>query len=146
MNKAKPFLALASFALIGLAACSQEEVAPVTPENTPGPMAQSSALNGTYNLLRSNCGETGGDKSLVIDGNKFVYPRATCTVVSSEQQVNRTRVTLSCEGEGTGGNRVVDLQTRRDGALRLTEGSITLTYFQCMKAPASTNSLVGQSI
>lgn len=146
MNMSKPILAFASVALIGLAACSQEEVAPVVPENTPGPMAQSSALNGTYNLLRSNCGEVGNDKSLVIDGNKFVFPNASCTVVSSEPQVDRTRVTLSCEGSPAAGNRVVDLQTRRDGTLRMTEDSITLTYFQCMKAAASTNSLVGQTM
>ena len=55
-------------------------------------------------------------------------------------------MTLSCEGSPAAGNRVVDLQTRRDGTLRVTEDSITLTYFQCMKAAASTDSLVGQTM
>jgi len=109
-------------------------------------MAQSSALNGTYNLLRSNCGDTTSDKSLVIDGNKFIFPSATCTVVSSEQQVNQTRVTLACEGSPAAGNRVVNLQRSPDGTLRIEENSITLTYFQCMKASASSSSLVGQAM
>ena len=109
-------------------------------------MAQSSALNGTYNLLRSDCGDPTSDKSLVIDGNKFMFPASTCTVASSEQQVNQTRVTLACEGSPAAGNRVVDLQTRRDGTLRLTEGSLTLTYHQCLKAAASSDSLIGQTM
>lgn len=143
--KTKALLAFAAVAGMGvLAACDQ--IAPASPEPTPGPVAQSSALNGTYNLLASNCGETSSDKSLVIDGNKFMFPAATCTVASSEAQVNRTRVTLACEGSPSAGNRVVDLQTRPDGTLRLTEDSITLTYFQCMKASASTDSLVGQTM
>ena len=33
-----------------------------------------------------------------------------------------------------------------DGTLRMTEGTITLTYFQCMKATASTDALVGQTM
>ncbi len=144
MTVMKPLLALAAVATLGLVACDQ--VAPTTPEPTPGPIAQSSALNGTYNLLESNCGDPASDKSLVIDGNKFLFPGATCTVANAEQQVNRTRVTLSCEGSPAGGNRVVDLQTRPDGILRLTEDSTTLTYHQCMKATASTDSLVGQTM
>lgn len=128
--------------LAGVAACDQ--VAPVVPEPTPGPIAQSSALNGTYNLLRSGCGDVASDKRLVIDGNKFIFPGATCTAANSEQQVGRTRVTLACEGSPAAGNRVVDLQTRPDGTLRMTEDSITLTYFQCMKATASSDALVGQ--
>ncbi len=145
MHLTKPLLALATVAALGgLAACDQ--VAPVAPEDTPGPIAQSSALNGTYNLLESNCGDPTSDKSLVIDGNKFMFPGATCTIAGSEQQVNRTRVTLACEGSPAAGNRVVDLQTRPDGTLRLTEQSITLTYFQCMKATASSDALVGQTM
>ena len=145
MKLNKPLLALATVAALGLvAACDQ--VAPGAPEPTPGPMAQSSALNGTYNLLRSDCGDMTSDKSLVIDGNKFMFPGASCTIASSERQVNRTRVTLACEGSPAAGNRIVDLQTRPDGTLRLTEDTITLTYFQCMSAQASTDSLVGQSM
>ena len=145
MPVTKPLIAFAAVAVLGgLAACDQ--VAPVDPEPTPGPMAQSSALNGTYNLLRSDCGDPTSDKSLVIDGNKFMFPASTCTVASSEQQVNQTRVTMACEGSPAAGNRVVDLQTRPDGTLRMTEGTITLTYFQCMKATASTDALVGQTM
>ena len=149
MKLAKPALALAATTLFALAACDTVEnlTAPVVPQNTPGPMAQDSALNGTYNLLRSECGQMGSEKSLVIDGRKFMFPRAQCTVVKSERQPSQTRVTLSCEGDsGSAGNRVIDLQTRSDGTLRVTEDSLTLTYFLCMKAPASTDSLVGQTM
>ncbi|SMO35395.1 hypothetical protein [Paracoccus laeviglucosivorans] len=145
MKMNKPLLALVAVTALGaIAACDQ--IAPAVPEDTPGPMAQSSALNGTYNLLASDCGDPTSDKSLVIDGNKFMFPGASCTIASSERQVNRTRVTLACEGSPAAGNRIVDLQTRPDGTLRMTEDSITLTYFQCMKASASTDSLVGQSM
>lgn len=145
MKMNKPLLALVGVMALGaVAACDQ--IAPEVPRNTPGPIAQSNALNGTYNLLESGCGDASSDKGLVIDGNKFLFPAASCTVASSEPQVNRTRVTLSCEGSPSAGNRIVDLQTRPDGTLRLTEDSITLTYFQCMKASASTDSLVGQTM
>jgi len=145
MTKTKTLYALAAAAVLGgLAACDQ--AGPVTPEDTPGPVAQSSALNGTYNLLRSDCGDPNSDKSLVIDGNRFIFPAATCTVASSERQVNQTRVTLACEGSPAAGNRVVDLQIRNDGTLRISENSITLTYFQCMKAAASSSSLAGQAM
>ncbi|MFT4012790.1 MAG: hypothetical protein QM682_05175 [Paracoccus sp. (in: a-proteobacteria)] len=141
----KPLIALATvMGLGGLAACDQ--VAPAVPEPTPGPVARSTALNGSYNLLASNCGDVTSDKSLVIDGNRFMFPAATCTVAETDQQVNRTRVTLSCTGSPAAGNRVVDLQTRPDGTLRLTEDTITLTYHQCMKARASSDSLVGQTM
>ncbi|MTH36268.1 hypothetical protein GL279_16860 [Paracoccus limosus] len=145
MPKTKLLLAIATIAGLGaVAACDQ--IAPQPPEPTPGPAAQSSALNGTYNLLESRCGDPTSDKSLVIDGNKFMFPAATCTVVSAEPQVNRTRVTLACSGSPAAGNRVVDLQSRPDGSLRMTEDTITLTYRQCMKASASTDSLVGQTM
>ncbi|HRM74953.1 MAG TPA: hypothetical protein PLI13_09690 [Paracoccus sp. (in: a-proteobacteria)] len=149
MTVTKPVLAIAATTLLALAACDAVEslTAPIVPQNTPGPIAQDSALNGVYNLLRSECGEMGSEKSLVIDGRKFLFPRAECAVVRSERQPSQTRVTLNCKGgSGSAGNRVVDLQTRADGTLRLTEDSLTLTYFQCMKAPASTDSLVGQTM
>ena len=144
MTFMKPLLALAAVATLGIAACDQ--TAPADPQNTPGPVAKPNALNGTYNLLESNCGDANSDKSLVIDGNKFLFPGATCTVANSETQVNRTRVTLSCTGSPAAGNRIVDLQTRPNGVLRMTEDSLTLTYHQCMKAQASTDSLVGQAM
>ena len=149
MTVTKPVLAIAATTLLALAACDAVEslTAPIVPQNTPGPIAQDSALNGVYNLLRSECGQTTSDKSLVVDGRKFLFPRASCTVVKSERQPSQTRVTLSCEGDsGSAGNRVIDLQTRSDGTLRVTEDSLTLTYFLCMKAPASTDSLVGQTM
>ncbi|WP_134678898.1 hypothetical protein [Paracoccus ravus] len=145
MISTKALLACAAAVVLGgLAACDQAP--PVNPEPTPGPMAQSSALNGTYNLLQSHCGDITSDKSLVIDGNKFIFPGTTCTVANSEKQVDQTRVTLSCVGSPAAGNRIVDLQTRTDGTLRLTEDSITLTYFQCMKAQASSSALAGESM
>lgn len=145
MKTAKLLIAAAALTGLGaLAACDQAP--PDVPEPTPGPVAQSNALNGTYNLLRSECGNAASDKGLVIDGNKFFFPGATCTAATSEKQVDRTRVTLACEGSPAAGNRIVDLQTRPDGTLRLSEDSITLTYFQCMKATASSSSLEGQAM
>lgn len=145
MQLTKPLFALAAVvALGGLAACDQ--AAPKPPQNTAGPIAADNALNGTYNLLASDCGKPASNKGLVIDGNKFIFPAATCTVADSDAQVNRTRVTLACEGSPAAGNRVVDLQTRKDGTLRMTEDTITLTYFQCMKATASSDSLTGQAM
>ena len=149
MIATKPVLALAASTLFAFAACSAVDTltAPLVPQNTPGPIAQDNALNGVYNLLRSECGQPASDKSLVVDGRKFLFPRASCTVVRSERQPSQTRVTLSCEGgPGSAGNRIVDLQTRADGTMRMTEDSLSVTYFQCMKAPASTDSLVGQSM
>lgn len=135
---ALPFAALA---VVGaLAAC--DKVAPATPETTPGPVAQENALNGSYNLVASRCGDPTSDKSLTIDGNRFIFPGSTCTVASSEQQVNRTQVTLSCAGGPAAGNRIVQLQ-QRPGVLRVTEGPNTLTYFQCQKEIASSNTQIG---
>ncbi|KGJ05101.1 hypothetical protein SAMN04487972_103174 [Paracoccus halophilus] len=145
MTLSKPLLALAATAVLGLAACEQGS-APAVPEDTPGPVAPESALNGTYNLLESNCGDETSDKRLVIDGNKFLFAGASCTAVSSEQRANQTRVTLACEGEAADGNRIVDLQTRPDGTLRMTDDSLTLTYFQCMRAAASSNVMVDQTM
>jgi hypothetical protein len=135
---------LAVLTVLGIAAC--DRTAPAVPEPTPGPVAQSSALNGTYNLLESNCGDQDSDKRLVIDGNKFLFPAASCTVVSAEPQVNRTRVTLACGGSPGAGNRIVELQSRPDGTLRISERMITLTYHQCTKASASSDSLAGQAL
>ena len=92
MTLSKPLIAFAGLTLLGIAACDQ--IAPATPEPTPGPLAQSNALNGTYNLLRSNCGEVGNDKSLVIDGNKFLFPNASCTVVSRLPRSSSTKTRI----------------------------------------------------
>ncbi len=137
MLKRSLVLPLAAIALLGaVAAC--DKVAPANPEPTPGPIAQSNALNGSYNLRASDCGTEGSKTGLTIDGNRFTFPAASCSVANSEQQVNRTEVTLACDGAGTGGNRVVQLQSR-PGVLRVTEDQTTLTYYQCAKAAASSD-------
>lgn len=139
MKLNKFFAPLCAVALVTVvAACQDSKVAPVAPEPTPGPIAQSNALNGIYNLRASSCGVVGSDTGLVIDGNKFSFPTSTCTVANSTTQVNRTVVTLSCQGGPAGGNRVVELQSR-PGALRITENGTTLTYFQCARAEASSD-------
>ena len=149
MKMTRPVLAIAATTLFGLSACTAIDTftAPAVPRNTPGPAALSNALNGVYNLRRTECGQAESETALVVDGRNFLFPRAKCTVVKSERQPNQTRVTLSCEGgPGSAGNRIVDLQTRADGTMRMTEDSLSVTYFQCMKAPASTDSLIGQSM
>lgn len=129
-----PLGALAVVAAI--AAC--DTVAPATPEPTPGPAAQSNALNGVYDLRQSGCGAVNSDTGLTIDGNRFTFPGASCVVANSETKLNRTEVTLSCDG---GTNRVVQLQTR-EGILRITEDQTTLNYFQCERAQASSDAMV----
>lgn len=130
---------LGAIALVTVvAACQDEKVAPATPAPTPGPIAQSNALNGIYNLRESSCGVVNSDTGLVIDGNKFSFPNSTCTIANSTTQVNRTVVTLSCQGGANGGNRVVELQSR-PGTLRITENGTSLNYFQCAKAEASSD-------
>lgn len=135
---ATPFCALA--ATLALAAC--DTVAPAIPEPTPGPIAQSNALNGVYNLRASGCGMEGSDTGLIIDGSRFLFPQATCTVANAEQKVGKTEVTLACDGATAGGNRVVDLQIR-DGRLRMTEDQTTVTYYQCEHAIASSSATTG---
>lgn len=128
---------LAVAALLAIAAC--ESTPPATPEPTPGPMASSNALNGIYNLRASDCGTVGSQTGLTIDGNRFIFPASSCTVANSETKVSQTEVTLSCD---TVGNRVVQLQSR-PGVLRVTEDQTTLTYYQCERAPASSDAMVG---
>lgn len=133
-------LPLAAMALIGaVAAC--DKVAPAVPAPTPGPIAQSNALDGSYNLRASDCGTEVSKTSLIIDGNRFVYPVANCTVASSEQQVNRTQVTLSCTGGNGPTNRILYLQSR-PGVLRVTDDRNTFTYYQCHRDIASSSARV----
>lgn len=137
----KLVLPLAAIVVIGaFAAC--DKIAPAVPEPTPGPIAQSNALNGIYNLRASDCGKEVTKTGLTIDGNRFLFPAATCTVANSERQVNRTRVTLSCASADANSSRILDLQSR-PGVLRITEDQITLSYYQCEKAIASSDVLVG---
>lgn len=135
---ATPLCALAAIA--ALAAC--DTVAPATPEPTPGPIAQSNALNGVYNLRASGCGTVGSDTGLIIDGSRFMFAGATCTVANSQKMGNKTQVTLSCDGATTGGNRIIDLQIR-DGLLRMTEDQISVNYYQCESAIASSSATEG---
>ena len=152
MKPTKVFIAVAALAALGgLAACDSSsngnaEIAPAVPEPTPGPVAQSDALNGTYNLRQADCGNVSSPTRLVIDGSSFTFPQTSCTVANSEKQVDRTRVTLACSGSPEAGNRIVDLQVTRNGTLRMTEDETTVTYFQCMKAAASSDALVGRSM
>lgn len=128
---------LAVAALLAIVAC--EATPPATPEPTPGPLASSSALNGVYNLRASDCGAVGSQTGLTIDGNRFNFPASSCVVANSESKVGSTEVTLNCDNVG---NRVVQLQTR-ENVLRVTEDQTTLTYYQCERAPASSDALVG---
>lgn len=139
MTKTKLFAPLGALALVAaIAACDQ--VAPATPEPTPGPVAPTNALNGTYDLRQSACGTIDSDTGLTIDGNRFNFPTTSCVVANSETKVNQTEVTLNCDSTG---NRVVQLQSR-PGVLRVTENRTSLTYYQCERAQASSDALVGQ--
>lgn len=130
-------LPLAAIALAGfVAAC--EKTAPPVPDQTPGPVAASNALNGSYDLRASDCGNEQSSTRMVIDGNRFLVAGSSCTVVDSNLQVNRTEVTLSCAGGELNGNRVLYLQSRPD-VLRVTRDQTTLTYFQCARAAASSD-------
>lgn len=134
-----PLCALA--AILAIAAC--DTTAPATPEPTPGPIAQSNALNGVYNLRASACGVEGSDTALTIDGSRFLFPTATCTVVDSQQKVGKTEVTLACDGATAGGNRIIDLQIHHD-QLRMTEDQVSVNYHQCEHAVASSSATVGR--
>lgn len=137
LNYKKLALPLAAIATLGiLAAC--ENSAPPVPDQTAGPVAAPNALNGSYNLRSTECGNEASPTRMVIDGNRFLVAGSTCTVVSSEVQVDRTEVTLSCAGGELNGNRVLYLQSRPD-VLRVTRDQTTLTYFQCAKAVASSD-------
>lgn len=69
------------------------------------------------------------DKSLVIDGNKFMFFGVSCIIVGFECQVNCMCVMLVCEGLFVVGNWIVDLQNCLDGMLCLIEDMIMLIYF-----------------
>ena len=123
--------AIAAVATLGLVACEETRVAPPEPTPVAGPVDAPDSLNGTYNLRASDCTEQDQPETrLTIEGNKFNFYESACTVANSDSSTSYTRVTLSCTGEGQDFNRVVDLQNR-DGELRLTEGSTSLTYFKC---------------
>ncbi|TRW98437.1 hypothetical protein FNJ84_06605 [Paracoccus sp. M683] len=129
--KTVSLLVIATTAVLGLAACEGQRVAPPEPEPASGPIDAADSLNGTYNLRASDCTRQDEPETrLVIDGNKFNFYESACVVANSVSSTSYTRVTLSCTGEGQEFNRVVDLQNR-PGELRLTQDRSTLTYFKC---------------
>ena len=72
-------------------------IAPAAPEataGTPGP----DTLDGTWNLVASQCGDPASEGRLTIQGNKFTFPTSDCTVGTSEVQTNYTSVSLGCSG------------------------------------------------
>ncbi|WP_240517217.1 hypothetical protein [Paracoccus salipaludis] len=102
-------------------------IAPAAPEataGTPGP----DTLDGTWNLVASQCGDPASEGRLTIQGNKFTFPTSDCTVGTSEVQTNYTSVSLGCSGAA---NRQLNISIR-PGVMRMTEGSTTLTYYRCM--------------
>lgn len=124
-------LATATVAVLGVAACVETGAPPAEPEPVTGPVEAPNSLNGTYNLVASDCIDDDTPMTrLVIDGNRFNFYELACVVANSEARASDTRVTLSCTGEGQDFNRVLDLQTRAD-RLRVTDDSRTVTYFKC---------------
>lgn len=145
MTYLKPVLALA--AALSLSACMPG--ATVTTVSTPGaepvtvvdgpaiapaaPTATSGTpgadtLDGTWNLVASQCGDPASEGRLIVAGNKFTFPTSDCTAGTSEVQTNYTSVSLGCSGAS---NRQVNISIR-PGVMRMTEGATTLTYYRCM--------------
>lgn len=102
------------------------ELAPRAPEPVAG-VPGADSLDGTWNLVASQCGDPASQGSLVIAGTNFNFPTAECTVGTSSVETNFTRVSLGCKGAE---NRQLDISIR-PGVMRMTEGSTTLTYFRC---------------
>lgn len=104
------------------------EVAPAAPRETAGDVQGADSLNGTFNLVKSQCGDATSKGSLKIDGRTFTFPTATCTATNSEVKSNFTSMTLGCSGAP---NRQVNISIK-PGVMRLNEDSTTLTYYRCM--------------
>ncbi|HRO16206.1 MAG TPA: hypothetical protein PLL33_14440 [Paracoccus sp. (in: a-proteobacteria)] len=144
MTYLKPALALA--AALTLAACDDmstttvtvpgeapvvvdaPEMAAAVPDATSGPMEGADTLNGTWNLVASQCGDPASQGRLVVSGNRFTFPTTECTATSAEVQTNYTSVSLGCSSAP---NRQLNISLRA-GQMRVTENSTTLTYFRCM--------------
>lgn len=103
------------------------EVAPAAPTATSG-TAGADSMNGTWNLVASQCSQPASKGSLKIQGNKFTFPTADCTATSSSVETNFTSVSLGCSGAA---NRQLNISIK-PGVLRLTEDTTTLTYYKCM--------------
>lgn len=104
------------------------EVAPAAPIENSGDVQGADSLNGTWNLVKSQCGDAKSKGSLKIDGRTFTFPTATCTATNSQVQSNYTSTTLGCSGAP---NRQVNISIK-PGIMRLNEDSTTLTYYRCM--------------
>jgi hypothetical protein len=102
-------------------------IAPDAPEATSG-TPSGATLDGTWNLLASQCGDPTSEGRLVIQGNKFTFPTAECTAGASQVQTNYTSVSLGCSGAA---NRQLNISLRPN-QMRVTEGETTLTYYRCM--------------
>lgn len=103
------------------------EIAPRAPDAIDG-VSGADSLNGTWNLVASQCGDPASQGRLAVSGNRFVFPTAECVVGTSEVQTNFTSVSLGCEGAA---NRQLDISIA-PGLMRMTEGATTLTYYRCM--------------
>lgn len=103
------------------------EMAPAAPEATSGTPG-ADTLDGTWNLVASQCGDPASEGRLTIQGNKFTFPTAECTAGASQVQTNYTSVSLGCSGAA---NRQLNISIR-PGVMRMTEGETTLTYYRCM--------------
>lgn len=132
MKLTTPILAVA--AALSLAACvapdgKTPQVAPETPTPTAGLIDSPTSLNGTWNLIASQCGQADSEGRLVIAANKFDFAGAACTSTRSSVETNFTKVSLSCSGAKQF-NRELNLALQ-PGKLRMTEDSKTLTYYRC---------------
>lgn len=127
MTFAKPLFLLGALTLV--AAC--EATPAPQAEAAAGPIETPNSLNGTYNLNLSACGaEEPNATKLVVSGNRFEFAGSSCTVAESKIVGSVNRVTLSCDGAKTGGNRVVALE-KRGNELKMTEDRTVLRYQKC---------------
>ncbi|WP_246026537.1 hypothetical protein [Paracoccus luteus] len=101
-------------------------IAPAAPVATSG-VEGADSMNGTWNLVASQCGDPASEGRMVIAGNKFTFPTTECTATGAEVQTNYTSLTLGCSSAE---NRQLNVSLR-PGRLRVTEGATTLTYYQC---------------
>lgn len=87
----------------------------------------STSLDGSWNLVASQCGDPASQGRLTIEGYRFNFPTAECIATRSEAQAASTSVALGCTGAS---NRQLELSLR-PGVMRMTEGETTLTYYRC---------------
>ena len=103
-------------------------VAPAAPTATSGAINAPDSLDGTWNLVASQCNDPASKGRLTIQGRNFTFPAANCTATSSKVETNFTSVSLGCSGAA---NRQLNISLR-PGVMRVTEDTTTLTYYKCM--------------